>query len=237
MERQRYEYDEMWKYVYGSIEEIGPTHLHIRRLCRRLLMSLDFESVLDVGCGPGHNIPLLCEGRSVKRLAGVDISKEILDVAMQRYKNWSFHYLDIEKGHLDDQYDLVFCSLVLEHLIDDAAALRNLHAMTGKYLLLVTIQGNYERYARNEKLLGHLRNYRQGELVTRIKQENFRIIEKIEWGFPFYSPIGRLLCNLSPKRSIGKSSFVIRFIANVLYLLCFLNSSRKGDIIIVLVEV
>ena len=237
MERQCCDYDEMWRSIYEDLETSGPSHRHIHRFCRRLLLPLDYESVLDVGCGPGHNISLLCRGKSINRLAGIDVSGEILGIAEQRHENGEFHCLDIEKQHLDDRYDLVFCSLVLEHIVDDEAALRNLYAMTAKYLVLVTVQGDYGRFAKNEKMLGHVRNYRRGELLAKVRQTGFKVIEKIEWGFPFYSPIGRILYNLNPKQGTGKFGFMERFIANSLYLLYFLNSSRRGDIIIVFAEV
>lgn len=237
MDKYQYDYNEIWKSVYGDIQEIGPTHRHIRRLCRKLLESLDYESILDVGCGPGDNIPLLCGKKNIKLLAGIDISNQILDVTRQRYTNSEFFALDIEKQHLNTKYDLVSCSLVMEHVVDDVSVLKNLYAMTGKYLLIVTVQGDYEKFIKWEKLMGHVRNYNEGELVAKLERVGFKIIKKIEWGYPFYSPLGRMFQNLDPKQGTGKINSITKLIANVLYLLYFLNSSHRGDMIIILAGV
>ena len=37
--------------------------------------------------------------------------------------------------------------------------------MTGKYLCVATIAGNYERYKAWDERVGHVRNYRVGELA------------------------------------------------------------------------
>jgi SAM-dependent methyltransferase len=227
----------MWKTVYGKLQKKGPVHRHIQRICQKILQPLDYESVLDVGCGIGHNIPLLLNNKAIKYFSGVDISDEALNNARQDYPSFDFQCLDIEKEFLNKKHDLVFCSLVLEHVLDDENALRNLYAMTKKYLFVVSIQGDYKRYEKNEKLQGHVRNYSRGELVNKIEQVGFKIIRKIEWGFPFYSPIGRMIYNLNPQKGMGEFNFMARFIANVLYLVYSLNLFHRGDIIIILAKV
>src|SRR5581483_7125094 len=105
----------------------------------------EYSSVLDIGCGQGHSLPVLCQGRKVTRLTGVDVSPSALEAARQRCHG-EFYELDIQSSRLDGQWDLVHCSLLLEHLPDDLAALANMRAMTGKHLLLTTIAGDFERY-------------------------------------------------------------------------------------------
>src|SRR3954453_13926551 len=112
------DYDQVWRDVYGDMQGQGPVHRHMRRLLRGLLRGLDYRSVVDVGCGAGENFPLLLEGRGLERVAGVDISAEALERARQRVPA-QYHRLDIESSHLDERFDLVFSSLVVEHLPDD----------------------------------------------------------------------------------------------------------------------
>jgi SAM-dependent methyltransferase len=225
------DYDEVWETVYGDIQEHGPVHRHLTRLVRRELGRLDYGSVMDVGCGPAHNYELLAEGRSV-RFAGVDISAVAVDQARSR-RPGSFAVSDIQDVALEGQWDLVYCSLVLEHLPDDEAALRNMRPGVSKHLLLTTIGGNFERYRPWEERMGHVRNYRRGELEAKVEAAGFRVERVFYWGFPFYSPIVRLLQNRSGVGT-GEFSRGARLIASILNLVYFFNSSRRGDVIVLL---
>jgi SAM-dependent methyltransferase len=226
-----YSYDDIWNSAYGDMQDVGPVHRHMRRLLRELLAGISYESVLDVGCGAGHNLPLLCAGRDLRRVCGADVSAEALSRARER-SSAEFVQLDIERDSLDDAFDLVFCSLVVEHLPDDVRALRNMRAMAGGHLLLTTIAGDFERYRAWDEQMGHVRNYRVGELEGKVADAGFTVERAIYWGFPFYSPMARLLQNrMTSEPSYGLGT---RVLAEVMYRLYFLNSRRRGDLLILL---
>lgn len=229
-----YDYDAIWRRAYGDMQEIGPVHRHMRRLCSRLLQDLDYDSVLDIGCGAGHNMALLCEGREVT-VAGVDISPEALGRARRLWPEGSFTELDIQADRLDQPRDLVFSSLVLEHLPDDEAALRNMRAMTERYLLVTTIAGDFERYRTWEEQMGHVRNYARGELEHKLEGAGFTPVRVIYWGFPLYSPVGRTLQRgMTSEAEFGFGKRILAHVMNGLY---FLNSSRRGDLVVALARV
>ena len=230
-----HDYDHIWKTVYGSQQEMGPTHRHLKRIVSKLLATIEYESVLDVGCGPGDNLPLLCANRRITRITGADISRHALERARRSHAG-EFEELDIQRGRLDGRWDLVYCSLVLEHLPDDVAALENLRAMTGRYLLLTTIAGDFERYRKWDETVGHVRNYRVGELEDKLAGVDFTVNKAIYWGFPFYSPIARTLQNFT-KTGAGQFSTTALLIAKFLYYVYFLNSHRRGDVLTVLAQV
>src|SRR5262245_22418155 len=73
------QYDELWTGVYGDIQRLGPAHFHARRVVRRMLAGLDYQSVLDVGSGPGWNIAMLSEGRTLDTVVGVDVSEAAIE--------------------------------------------------------------------------------------------------------------------------------------------------------------
>jgi len=226
-----YCYDDIWNTAYGDMQEVGPVHRHMRRLLAELLDGIDYDSVLDVGCGAGHNLPLLCARREPSRVCGVDISTEALGRARER-SSADFVQLDIEQDALDDRWDLVFSSLVLEHLPDDERALRNMRAMSDKHLLITTIAGDFERYRAWDEQMGHVRNYRPGELEEKVARAGFHVEKAIYWGFPFYSPMARLLQNrMTSEPSYGTAT---RALAALMYGLYFLNSRRRGDLLILL---
>lgn len=225
------DYDTVWEEVYGDIQEHGPVHRHLTRLVQRELGRLDYRSALDIGCGPAHNYELLAEGRDVD-FGGVDISSVAIERA-RRSRPGIFAVADVQTAPLEGVWDLVYCSLVLEHLPDDEAALRNMRPAVGKHLLLTTIGGEFERYRAWDERMGHVRNYARGELEAKVEAAGFRVEKAIHWGFPFYSPIARLVQNRSAVGT-GEFSAAARAIAFALYLLYFLNSSRRGDVIVLL---
>ena len=226
-----YCYDDIWNSAYGDMQEVGPVHRHMRRMVREVLHGIEYDSVLDVGCGAGHNLPLMCARREPSRVCGVDISTEALGRARER-SSADFVQLDIEQDALDDRWDLVFSSLVLEHLPDDERALRHMRAMSDKHLLITTIAGDFERYRAWDEQMGHVRNYRRGELEDKVARAGFRVEKAIYWGFPFYSPVARVLQNrMTSEPSYGTAT---RALAALMYGLYFLNSRRRGDLLVLL---
>ena len=228
------DYDEVWRGAYGDMQDHGPVHRHMRRIARRLLEPLDYRSVLEVGCGAGNNLAVVAAGRSLDRLTGVDISAEALRRAAGRAPGAELRRLDIERDALPGGWDLVFSSLVLEHLHDDRAALRNLRAMCGRYLLVTTIAGDFERYRAWDEQMGHVRNYRRGELERKLAEAGFRVREVVYWGWPLYSPLVRTLQNrMSSEPSYGRATRALAWAIHKLY---YLNSARRGDLLVVLAE-
>jgi hypothetical protein len=144
---------------------------------------------------------------------------------------------DIQKEYLYEQFDLVFSSLLLEHVPDDVTVFENLRKMTGHYLLITTIGGNYQKYRKWEDKMGHVRNYSVPELQVKLEKAGFKIKRFITWGFPVYTPLIRQMLNIMPQAGVGKYSIMSKIASKVLYWLCYLNSSRKGDLYIVLAEV
>jgi SAM-dependent methyltransferase len=231
---RHYDYDQVWREVYGDIQKHGPAHHHVCRIVRRMLSEIEYDSVLDVGCGQGHNYALLTKNGLTPRFVGIDISEQALEVARKRAPG-EFTQCDIQKGHVQGTWDLVACSLVLEHLVDDDAAIRHMRSMTGRYLLVTSIAGDFERYRKWDETQGHVRNYKVGELEQKLRDNGFRVRKAIYWGFPFYSPIGRTLQNHG-QVGLGPFTRRARLVAAITKWLYYLNSSRRGDMVFILAE-
>ena len=85
--------------------------------------------------------------------------------------------------------------------------------------------------------VGHVRNYAYGELVQKLESCGMTISKVVQWGFPFYSPIYRnLLERTGTKGAIGQYGASRKLVAQVLYYLFWLNSSTRGDELVVLAE-
>jgi trans-aconitate methyltransferase len=226
-----HDYDSIWRDVYGDMQDFGPTHRHLRRLLAELLGEVSYESALDVGCGAGHNFQALTAGRTGVRLGGVDISSEALVRARGAWPDAELHELDVQSASAPGQWDLVLCSLVLEHLPDDVAALHHMRTMTRGHLVLVTIAGNFERYRPWEEQMGHVRNYARGELEAKLAEAGFETERAIYWGFPFYTPIARTLQNRMTSTAEYDSQMTLA--ARVMYWVYWLNSRRRGDLLLI----
>lgn len=116
-------------------ERMYSTHFGKERFEKitKLMKQLDFDSLLDVGCGSGRY--LVDEG------VGVDISLEYLRQAKIRavQKCLSvnlFQADDTKLPFLSNSFDFVFCSEVLEHTINWQVALHELIRVAKKYILI-----------------------------------------------------------------------------------------------------
>jgi 2-polyprenyl-3-methyl-5-hydroxy-6-metoxy-1,4-benzoquinol methylase len=85
---------------------------------RDMLSEIKFEKCLEIGCGTGKNTEwLVTKGENI---VAVDISDEMLTIAKQKVtdKSVSFIKADVTEnwGFTSETFDLVVCSLVLEHI-------------------------------------------------------------------------------------------------------------------------
>lgn len=228
-------YDEGWQCKWDDMKKHGPFSRHLRRIMKEMIRPLQFESVLDVGCGQGSFLQELQSEFPHIKPFGIDISSSAVELARNRVPGGRFSVLDITEKVFDQKCDLVVCSEVLEHIPDDIGALRNLRKITGKYLLISTPQGRMRQF---ETKVGHVRNYAPGELVDKIESTGFAVVSMLQWGFPFYSPLYRNFLDLTgSKGTTGEFGLFRKLLAELLYLLFSLNSSTRGDEIFVLATV
>jgi FkbM family methyltransferase len=115
------------------IEARGET---IRHVVNRLKPALGLANAVDAGCGVGFFSQTLAEhGLNV---CGFDARAENVDEARRRFPGIPFGQADIEDRGICQlgRFDLVLCFGLLYHLENPLQAVRNLHAITEKCLLL-----------------------------------------------------------------------------------------------------
>jgi SAM-dependent methyltransferase len=225
-------YDDLWNAQWGELQEQGPVHRHITRIVLEIIRALDVKSVVDVGCGNGANLAALQRSFGLTDVVGLDISAAAIDSARKAVSG-ELRVRDVmAEGGIDRQFDLVLSSQVIEHIEDDEAFLQCLHEMCARYCLVGTMQG---RMRSSELSIGHVRNYARGELALKMRKANFEVVKTVEWGFPFYSPAFRTAIEWFGGTGRGSSRGTLdRVLAKFLYQLYRLNSSRRGDVIMVL---
>jgi SAM-dependent methyltransferase len=234
-----YDYDSAWEQRWDDMKKYGPYSRHVRRLAHRLVSGLTFSSVLDVGCGQGEMLLELLERYpQINRVGGIDYSQSSADITAHRVGQGTFFALDLQTDDMlerfGEKFDLTYSLDVVEHIENDVAALANIHRITKQYTIIGTVQGN-SLPSWEKEVVGHVRNYRRGELIAKMESVGFEIDTVIEWGFPFYSPLYRwYLTFVGGQGTDGEYGWTRKFLAWAIYNLFSFNSQQRGDLIFVL---
>lgn len=146
------------KFGWGSISgELNPerrAHLETHLIGPR---------VLDAGCGGGGFVDFLSE--TGFEAVGVDLHAQFLEVARRSEFRGRFVQGDVSRLPFRDKvFDSTFCFDVLEHIDDDAAALREFARVTKRRILFAVPRENEELIGSNLTFLHyqdktHVRNY------------------------------------------------------------------------------
>ena len=166
--------------------------------CRGEGVALEGRSVADVGSGTGYLLRLIHRAAPTARLTGFDTYADI--TALARHLCPAARFVERDLDALDEgPFDLVFCTEVLEHLVDPAGALERLLGLldAGGDLVLTVPDGRrdsfgaLEPYENGRGYWGHInfwspeswslfiaahaggRRWRSGQLVT---GENYAIV-------------------------------------------------------------
>lgn len=111
---------------WDSIIEVNPKKINL------LLSKLDISdncNILDVGTGTGVLIPFLKDLNPNGFIKGVDISKGMLAMASNKFKNLtnvSFNVLDIENSNLDYKFDNIILYSMFPHLRNKTKTIKKL---------------------------------------------------------------------------------------------------------------
>jgi len=85
---------------------------------RVLLAAIPFDSVLEIGCGTGKNTEWFAT--KAKKITAVDFSDEMLSKAREKITSQKVQFkqadITFPWAFIDEQYDLISFSLVLEHI-------------------------------------------------------------------------------------------------------------------------
>lgn len=127
------------KWTFDSDATRGFTEVRqsvIRELLRSLRQQTELGSALDVGCGVGYFSKFLSDMDF--RVVALDGREENTTEAKRRYPGISFLTRNAEDPTLSDigTFDLVLCVGLIYHLENPFRAIRSLHSLTGKVLIV-----------------------------------------------------------------------------------------------------
>lgn len=93
-------------------------------------------SILDVGCGEGFTLKKLAERKIGKKNAGIDYSKDAIELGKKIYPQLSLAEGDVYAlNYPDNSFDVAICTEVLEHLEDPKKAVAEIKRVSAKYIV------------------------------------------------------------------------------------------------------
>jgi SAM-dependent methyltransferase len=147
--------------------------------------------VLEVGCGQGGFGARLAQNY---RYVGVEPDSVSSAVAAERVAEAGgrgvVHHGDLSALDADARFDLVCAFEVIEHIEDDAAALRDWVARLrpGGWLLLSTPAFQH-RFGPADEMVGHFRRYDPPEMGRILRDAGLEDVDLVQFG----APLGYLL--------------------------------------------
>ena len=139
--------------------------------------------VLDVGAGSGTFSNLLsARGFDV---TSTDVTDEALEVLRTRVCGAIERADATSLPFGPSSFDGVVLGEVLEHVEDDAAALRETaRVLRPNGILAITVPRNPAWFSRSDEWAGHFRRYTLEQLERRVAAAGFAILTCKAWGFP-----------------------------------------------------
>jgi len=111
-------------------------------------IDLSGKSVMDVGCGNGMLLKILSENYNISSQAGMEYAEAALKQAQSVNPDAEYIVHDINFPS-KEQYDAVFCTEVLEHILHPVQAFGNLLRMVreGGILIITVPNGRVDTYS------------------------------------------------------------------------------------------
>jgi 2-polyprenyl-3-methyl-5-hydroxy-6-metoxy-1,4-benzoquinol methylase len=130
---------------YLSNERISFFH-EVLRETERLGVSLERRKVADFGCGTGYLLRLIDERACPSHIMGFDTFTRMNGLALMLCPRATV--LDTAIQDVEDTFDVIFCTEVLEHLVDPATALRKITSCLSQSgsLILTVPNGRMDRH-------------------------------------------------------------------------------------------
>lgn len=187
---QKYNTGNLEKYnSKNSLKQKMITRLHAKMIdaCVRLSGNSDIQ-ILDAGCGEGFFCSKLRDVLPSAVITGCDGADEALDIARRMNPDMTFEQANLyELPYSDNQFDLIICSEVLEHLNDPEKAFKEL-CRVGKNILITV---PHEPWFRLGNLVALHNVTRLGDPIDHINHWTFRgfqrflipLIKTSEYGF------------------------------------------------------
>jgi len=203
------------QHFFDSYKELRSTDTCLNDLLeqpvmKELLPDLKGKTVLDIGCGYGHNC-LDFVKRGASKVVGIDISEKMLDVAKKESANPDIEYKRMnmnEISSLNMKFDLVYSSLAIHYAEDFKKLTKDIFDLLKGGGILLYSQEHPLTTASKDENMGYFNYDENGERISyTFSDYNRSGIRKIHWFgeevTKYHRPMGEII------NDIAHSGFVI----------------------------
>jgi ubiquinone/menaquinone biosynthesis C-methylase UbiE len=185
----------METYVYDVLSSDGWWwEVGRRALARRLLEHYasarpngSRTRILEIGCGSGALLKDLQDDNTVY---GVDVAEAALKICRERGLDCVTMGDVTALPYADGALDTVIAIDVLEHIEDDAAAVREIHrVLKPAATMIVTVPAFKMLWSRRDVDHHHKRRYRVSEISKRLKDGGFTVVKATYVNLPVFFPL------------------------------------------------
>lgn len=181
--------------TYAIEAEVEASHWWFterRRLIGRLISGFGLPAdarILDIGTSTGTNLRMLRD-LGFSRYEGLDMSDEAVRWCADK------GYGKVTRGDAcalpfpDASFDLILATDIIEHVDDDALALREMRrVLKPDGRVLITVPAFPMLWGIQDEIGHHKRRYRMAELVGRIRDAGLDVHRKFHFNYLLFVPI------------------------------------------------
>lgn len=160
---------------------------YIRKVLRKIIHEIQNPTpeILDAGTGFGQYAYFIAKNFPKTKILAIDVKADYLTDASEFFqksnlKNVEFKIEDLTKMNYENEFDLILCVDVMEHIEDDVRVLKNFYSALKQngYLVINTpssFGGSDAHNEEEESFIGeHFRNgYSKEEMFEKLNQAGF----------------------------------------------------------------
>ena len=176
----------------------------IRKLISKTGLTRDMH-FLDFGCGRGRILKMMADMGFWNGI-GIDSQDICIDICRMKLKETGIGAINADLNDIQQSFDLIIMSSVLEHIQDDRACLRSVNDHLRKEgFFLFTVPGDMKLYGQRDIDYGHYRRYEKDELIEKMNESGFHILILWSYGMSILSKLYRILIKNELKQNASQA--------------------------------